>query len=196
MPQMTDFSLLREIGRGDERVCYQHPLDPRRCLKISRLDKKKQTAREISYFRYLKSKGVSFELMPDFYGVVNGIDYIGLEQELILDQEGKTPPNLYAYLSSDLSDLQIERFWTAFNKHEEYLIANNIVVCDLVLSNFLVMECAEETKIYIIDGLGTSDFFPIANYIKFMGKLKITRKWKRFLNGKIIPLLMQRKDSH
>ncbi|MGM0823118.1 MAG: YrbL family protein [Pseudomonadota bacterium] len=185
---MIDYTLLPIIGRGDERICYLHPDSPGRCFKISRLDKKKQTVREINYFRYLKKKGASFELIPDFYGVVEGDGFVGLEQELILDSKGYFPPNLYYYLSSGLNDLQADRFWSALCKHKEYLLDNNIIVCDLVLSNFLVVEYEEETKIYIIDGLGASEFFPIVNYMKCLGRLKIKRKWERFLNEKIVPI--------
>lgn len=185
---MTDYTQLPVVGRGDERICYLHPVKPGRCLKISRLDKKKQTMREISYFLYLKKKGASFSMIPDFYGVVKGDNFIGFEQELILGNNGFFPPNLYHYLSGDLSSFQEKKLWSALGKYKKYLIDNNIVVCDLVLSNFLVVECEKQTKIYLVDGFGASEFFPVANYSKFIGRLKINRKWERFLNEKVIPL--------
>ncbi|MGM0857559.1 MAG: YrbL family protein [Pseudomonadota bacterium] len=193
---MIDYTQLPVAGRGDERICYLHPFKPGRCLKISQLDKKKQTMREINYFRYLKKKGASFELIPDFYGVVESNDFIGLEQELILDNDGHFAPNLYYYLSSDLSDLQKERLLSALHKYKKYLIDNNIVVCDLVLSNFLVVECEKQTKIYLIDGFGASEFFPVANYLKFIGRMKIHRKWKRFLNDRFMPVYNLKQNSH
>ncbi|MCZ4065153.1 PhoP regulatory network YrbL family protein [Oxalobacter sp. JAC-2022] len=82
---MIDYTTWRVIGQGTERTCYQHPENPARCVKIIRKSRFKQTLREISYFGYLKRKGVPFDHLPRFYGKIEGEGFIGIEQELIRD---------------------------------------------------------------------------------------------------------------
>lgn len=85
---MPDVSEWKVIGRGDERICYQHPDDPARCIKLSRREKSKQTRRELRYFGFLRRRGVPFTLIPEFFGVVKDEEYIGIEQQLVLDGRG------------------------------------------------------------------------------------------------------------
>ena len=37
-----------------------------------------------------------------------------------------------------------------------------------------------DEKLFIIDGVGNSDFIPLTNYISVLRLMKISRKWNRF----------------
>lgn len=184
---MPDVSEWHVIGRGDERICYQHPDDPTHCVKLSRREKAKQTRRELRYFRRLQRQGVPFTLIPDFFGVVKDTDVIGIEQQLILDDQGKRPPNVAEYLATPLTPQQAERFWAGLAALKTYLLTYNVVPCDLVMSNLLVIERAEATTIMLIDGLGASELIPLPEYIPWLGRRKIRRKWARFVAKTVEP---------
>lgn len=47
-------------------------------------------------------------------------------------------------------------------------------------NNMLVKKCGEELKLIMIDGIGNSDFIPLANYIDWYAQKKIQRRWTRF----------------
>lgn len=117
---MVDYTQWPVIGCGSERICYQNPQSPNRCLKVSRLGKSKQATRELRYFLYLIKKGVPFSLIPNFYGVVIRGEFIGIEQELILDEKGNVPPTLDNYLNNKLSESQKNRFWSAIEETKSY----------------------------------------------------------------------------
>lgn len=41
------------VGKGRDRVCYEHPNNANLCIKIS-ITNDKQSKREVSYFKFLK----------------------------------------------------------------------------------------------------------------------------------------------
>lgn len=175
------------IGRGDERICYQRPDNPGRCVKLSRREKAKQTRRELRYFRHLERRRVPFTLIPEFFGAVQDDKMIGLEQELVLDDHGELPPNAAEYLAGPLTPAQMRRFQAGLDALRDYLLAYNVVPCDLVMSNLLVIERADATAVMLIDGLGASEAIPLAEYIPWLGRRKIRRKWARFMKKTLAP---------
>ncbi|WP_311945925.1 YrbL family protein [Halomonas piscis] len=179
----------RVIGRGDERICYQHPDDPGRCVKLSRREKAKQTRRELRYFRRLKRRGVPFTLIPEFFGAVEDAERIGIEQALILDERGELPPNAGEYLARPLAPAQLERFRAGLEALRDYLLAYNVIPCDLVMSNLLVLEREDATLVMLIDGLGASEAIPLAEHVPWLGRQKIRRKWKKFMKKTLMPRL-------
>lgn len=184
---MLEVNKWKIIGRGDERICYLHPNDPARCIKLSRRSKAKQTHRELRYFRYLQRRGVPFTLIPEFFGVVEDEELIGIEQQLIVDERGDSLPSLAEYLAMPLTPQQITRFRAGLGALKAYLLAYNVVPCDLVMSNLLVNERPDITTVVLIDGLGTSELVPLPEYISWLGRRKIQRKWVRFMDKTVKP---------
>lgn len=184
---MQDFTHWTVIGRGDERTCYLNPEDPTRCIKVSCKEKAKQSKREIRYFQYLLKRDVAFTHIPKFYRVVETKDYIGIEQERIIDSFGKQPLDLFHYLHKPLSSEQQRLFWNAMDSLKAYLIEYNIIPCDMMMSNMLVVECDSGIKIMMIDGLGGAEWLPLSDYIPCLGKKKINRKWREFVERVLTP---------
>lgn len=173
------------IGKGSERMCFRSPENPERVIKISPVSNAKQTIREIGYFQYLEKQKIPFTHIPEFKGVIELDGYIGFEQELVLDKEGNCAPTLGDYIQSR-GDFCLHALFSRkkdglFQNLFNYLYRFNIIVCDLGLSNILVDERSGQPKLVLIDGLGCTDFFPVAQYLPFMGRRKIARKWKRFM---------------
>ncbi|MBF7053698.1 hypothetical protein IOC61_10200 [Halomonas sp. KAO] len=187
---MPDVKNWKIIGRGDERICYLHPNDPARCIKLSRREKAKQTYRELRYFRLLKRRKVPFTFIPEFFGVVKDDEVIGIEQQLVLDDQGLLPPNVAEYLAKPLTQQQVGQFWVGLEALQTYLLAYNVVPCDLVMSNLLVIERTDTTAVILIDGLGVSEFIPLPAYVPWLGRRKIRRKWARFMEKTVKPRFM------
>jgi hypothetical protein len=185
--EMEDFTQWPQVGRGDERICYQNPNDPGRCVKVSPKERCKQSKREIRYFQYLKKQQVPFTHIPNFYGIIETDNLIGIEQELIMNPSGGRPLDIRHYLKQKLSVPEQEQFWNALNQLKEYLLGYNVIPCDLVMSNILVVQDKDSIRAVIVDGLGAAEILALPNYIRFLGRKKIERKWKRFLKNMVFP---------
>lgn len=187
--QSYDFSDWEVIGKGTERVCYKHPDDPRRCVKLSPKSNSKQTHREIRYLNFLKKRGVPFTFIPEFYQVVETKDFIGMEVELVSNRDGTRALNLEYYLMAHHSPVDIGAFKQALEELKAYLLEFNVIPCDLLLSNMLVVEEEEGIRVRLIDGYGAAEFLPFSNYLPVVGRRKIQRKWDKFINNIIEPCI-------
>ena len=188
MPEFLNWPI---IGAGAERTCYRDPSDSLRCIKVSKKTQAKQTQRELKYYQFLAKHQVSYSHIPKFYRKVDEGDYIGLEMEYVCNPNGESAPDLHKYLKRPLTDEEIDAFYLALEQLKQYLITNNVVPCDLVMSNFLVLTLPEGIKIMMVDVLGGAEVIPFANYIPYFGRRKIERKWIKFMVERIKPTIEQ-----
>ncbi|MDH3632698.1 MAG: PhoP regulatory network YrbL family protein, partial [Gammaproteobacteria bacterium] len=57
------------VGQGRERICYEHPQDTSKLIKISNTGINTQPKREINFYRKLEKKGgIEYTHIPRFYG--------------------------------------------------------------------------------------------------------------------------------
>lgn len=193
---MLEFLNWPIIGSGAERTCYRDPNDPLRCIKVSKKAQAKQTLRELKYYELLAKRQVSHSHIPKFYRKVDEGDYIGLEMEYVCNSNGESAPDLHKFLKRPLSETEITAIYQALEQLKCYLLTNNIVPCDLVLSNFLVLTQPKGIKIMMVDGLGGAELLPIANYIAYFGRQKIERKWVKFMAERITPTIEEFRLSY
>ncbi|MEZ8088214.1 YrbL family protein [Vibrio sp. 1S139] len=182
---MQDFLNWPVIGRGSERTCYLDPKDPNRCIKVSHRDKSKQTKREVAYLEKLKKNNIDFTHLPQYYGVIDCGDYIGIIQEVVRNDNGDIASDLRHYLKRNRSEKELSFLQDGLNELKGYLKENNIIPSDLVLSNILVLEKKESIKLVLIDGYGSTELFPLSNYLPLVGRRKIERKWNKFKTSKL-----------
>lgn len=189
--EQSDFTSWDKIGEGDERTCYLIPSEKNRCLKISLKPKIKQSKREISYFKLLLKNKVPFTHIPKAYSYITGNDYLGIEQEIIKNSDGSVALDIrkhtHKYCKNEANK---EKLLSALNELYAYMIKFNIIPCDLMLSNVLIqVDENSNWKAFLIDGLGANEIFPLTNYIKFLGRMKIKRKWDKFYNVRVLDYL-------
>lgn len=180
------------IGTGSERTCYLNKKDINQCFKVSEIKKSKQSKREIKYLSFLKKMNIPFTHLPELYGIVKDDKYIGIIQEVIYDDNGSISLNMRNHMEKFSSDDSMQdKLLTCLDELKNYLLEYNIIPCDLVLSNILIQNTKHGWKAIIIDGFGTTEVIPYNNYIPFLGRKKIARKWKRFMNDKVTPYLIK-----
>ena len=73
------------IGQGQERICYVHPHDPTKLVKLLKGPSDKQTRRELALYRRLQRKETDYRQLPRLYGLVRTNLGRGFITDLIRD---------------------------------------------------------------------------------------------------------------
>ncbi|CAM3882283.1 YrbL family protein [Vreelandella rituensis] len=187
---MNDFYLNNKLelnedslfSSGSERDCYLYKFKGKSfCVKIShgRDRNKKQNEKEADYYDYLARNRKSFFHMPKCYGWVETNKGTGLVFDFVMDSNGNPAKNLEDYVLDKGVDESLE---SGLSTLKNYLIKNNIIVCDLKEKNVLY-QCGgnDEVFLWIVDGIGDRGFLKLSSDFKIIGRKKIKRHWKRFV---------------
>lgn len=175
------------VGTGHHRECYRHPEDSNLCIKIVVSGNSKEIKREKKYYRRLEKRGVSWDMIPRYYGEIETNMGSGSVFDLVSDHDGAISKNLKHYLSSnELTEENYRRLSNALDLLKNYLLQQRIITMTLNPNNILCKKQASGSlRLYVIDNIGNSDLIPICNISDYFAKKKILRKWKRF-EGKLL----------
>lgn len=173
------------IGRGVHRECYTHPDDQNLCIKVIVKDCPVEIKREQQYYRHLQKRGISWDMIPRYYGDVETNLGPGSVFDLIVDHDLAVSKSLEYYLSFEE---QTEKYYESLSKSlhllKKYLLDNNIVTMNLKTYNILCQKNESRiSRLFLVDNIYNSEFIPISNYNNYFAKLKINRKWQRFENS-------------
>ena len=173
------------VGKGLHRECFVHPNDPMRCIKIVVSGSGNENRREQGYYAELARKGISWEMLPKFYGLVETNLGEGAVFDLIRDYDGRISLTLRHYLSSEqFTALHGNALREALQALKGYLLQHRIITMTLKPKNILFqMDSADTGKLVIVDNIGNSDFIPLVKFSSRLAKWKILRKWRRFEKG-------------
>ncbi|MEM8562047.1 MAG: YrbL family protein [Pseudomonadota bacterium] len=168
-------------GSGWHRECYIHPQDSNRCIKVVVSGSDGENRREQRYYRHLMRRGISWEMLPKFYGTVETNLGEGAIFDLIRDHDGMISRPLEHYLQSErLTERYAEGLIGGLRALREYLFLERIITMTLKPKNILFQRRTRDThKLILVDNIGNSDLIPLANYSAFFSKQKISRKWRR-----------------
>jgi hypothetical protein len=170
------------VGKGLHRECYIHPNDEQRCIKVVVAGDLSESKREQSYYRLLQKRGVSWDILPLFHGVIETNKGAGAVFDLIRDYDGEISKTLEYYLSSEqLDNAENPGISQAISVFKQELYRQSIITMTLSPKNIMYKKTGiNEGRLIIIDNIGNSDFIPICSYIDSLAKKKITRKLLRF----------------
>jgi hypothetical protein len=170
------------VGKGLHRECYTHPDDVNLCIKVAINENVKETKREKKYYEFLKNKQIAWDMLPRFYGNIETNIGQGAVFDMIRDHDGSVAKTLEYYLVSDVeTEKNCGGLSESFPLLKNYLLDHEIITMTIKPKNILYQRLSDEHgKLVIVDNIGNSDFFPIANYSKCFGRKKILRKWRRF----------------
>lgn len=170
------------VGKGLHRECYVHPNDEQRCIKVVVAGDLSESKREQNYYKLLQKRGISWDILPRFHGVIETNMGAGAVFDLIRDHDGEISKTLEYYLSSEqLDGAENPGINQAISVFKRELYRQSIITMTLSPKNIMYKKTGpNEGCLILIDNIGNSDFIPICSYIDSLAKKKITRKLLRF----------------
>jgi len=169
------------IGSGNERHCYQHPIDNDKCIKITFSQKKtriNESNVEYEYCQRLIKSDSNIHSAPISlsYGWVNTDKGDGLVCDLIRDYDGHISKTLAYYRKEcQLKENDITQGLTDLLQG---LIKHSIAITYVHDRNILVQYVTKDKYHFIlIDGLGSSNAIPLAYWIKHYARKQTTRRF-------------------
>ena len=172
------------IGQGNKRICYQHPGDLHKCIKINRPEKADcpATEEEARYFRKLSrlKPGLDYAGVCKFHGFEETSLGRGGVFELVRDEDtGEVSGTLEAYLKSGHAARDPDLWGKALQDFREWVMANT-VFANFHHKNICAKKRSDGSVQFVaIDGIGHHDFIPLVDYIPFLARRKLTRHLKR-----------------
>ena len=197
------------IGSGQDRVVYQDPTNPDRCIKIPRIDNdKKQEAKSFHDYMLWLSRGLNsnyfdhnfvdvlyanflskrnnphaFDHLPKCFGFVETDLGMAVSWELIRNYDG-SPCISLADCEKNPGLLGINEralLQDALDDFFTWQLKNRILLREMAFSNTLIRTNEDgQIKLYHIDAIGCVDFIPLALYADWFSYLRILIKINRF----------------
>ena len=183
------------IGAGQERICYLHPEDDSKVVKIQKGEVDKQTRRELKLYASLQRRGMTdFEHIPRFYGEVRTNLGSGFVVDLIADYDGSPSRSLWWHFERGYP---VSEFLPYLEDLRQYLIDRRIVFSvDMGRYNILFQKLSpERARLVVIDGLGNHTAVNWLDNIALFERLKIRRRWQRFI-GRLQGYSAETMDRH
>ena len=169
------------IGSGQERVCYLHPGDETRLVKLQKGTADTQTRRELTEYTRLARRGMSnFEHIPQFYGAVETNMGEGFVVDCVADYDGNISRSLWWHFERGYP---VSEFSSYLDDLRRYLLDNQIVFSvDMGRYNILFQKLSpERARLVVIDGLGNHTAINWLDNVGFFVRRKIRRRWQRFI---------------
>jgi hypothetical protein len=181
---MLELAPYRLVGKGEHRECYVHPHRNDLCVKVAVDDEGyKETAREQAYYKRLMERNISWSAVPRFYGNTETNLGSGGIFDLIRDFDGRvSTKSLTHYISSvGKTERNYAGLSQAFLRLKDTLLQEKIVTGELKPTNILYRKINDAEGVFVvIDDIRNTDLIPAADYIDFLARKKILRKWDRF----------------
>ena len=189
------------FAEGGNRMCFVHPDNPNRCLKITRPGILSKIKKNKPWYKQLRSdesfddnlreqnaynqralKSNNPEIwnhLAKWYGMVETNIGIASETELIRNN-GEIAETLEEYLFRDGLTDEINN---AIKEFHIWLRDYLVLTKNLIPHNLVLASQKGKLKIKIIDGLGSQAFFPLPSYSNIFAKRYVNRRielmWSR-----------------
>lgn len=171
------------VGVGRHRVCYIHPKDPRKCIKViynSGSHAFQEIKREVSYYRHLEKYLKDWSGLPRFYGEVDTNLGIGYVYDRIIDFDGRpseTMDQRYRDIHTEASFKEKQ----LVDNLEKYLLDNHVVTMTLKLYNILCHKISRNELFPVIcDNIGVAAFVPLSYVCPWYARITIRHSVEHF----------------
>lgn len=168
------------IGVGQERICYRHPGDTTKVVKIQRGEDTKQTRRELEFYEKLSRRKMdNFEHIPRYYGMTQTNLGEGFVVDLIADFDGAISKSLWWHFEQGYP---VSEFFPYLDELRQYLLDNLVVFSvDMGRYNILFQKTSpQQARLVVIDGLGNHTAINWFDNLACFARPKINRRWRRF----------------
>jgi len=187
------------FARGGRRLCYVHPRDPSRCVKVLRTDDERfiKTGRTLvpGFLRneydnnederrtltaLQRRLGDAYRHLPRCEGYVETDLGKGLVLELVRDDDGQISRSVREAL---LSGTPLEELRGAYEEMTAHFIAHGVVTRAILDHNLTAQRTGGGWRMTLIDGFGDSTLIPLRSFIPAMrhstARKQARRGWER-----------------
>lgn len=195
---------LQPFAVGGRRLCFVHPHDPSKCVKVLRQDDRRAVrlkSKQRSIFASIRreydnnahEKAILEKLarqigpqvsehLPVSYGMAETDLGPGLVLDLIRDHDGQIARSLRELISRGLP---LDAFRSAFEDMGAFFIDHVVLTRALLDHNLVAQDRGGGVwHMYMIDGFGDTAWLPLTRWIRPLGRAKIrrliTEAWPRF----------------
>lgn len=143
MLKLTNF-----IGKGATRICFAHPNDANKCVKVSaRYKDDDKLYKELNCYNRVKTQLKDFLLEYEPELIMTDLGR-GLVCQLLKDDNGEYSKSLDRYIKKHTIEDVLKAQLLEFS---DCLIKNNIFFYDFNLQNFMVQIKDGQKKLYYVD---------------------------------------------
>lgn len=173
------------IGEGQVRRCYRHPENPALVVKTCYSEESfAQQKKEIDYYAKLARRRITildYHFYTRFHGSVRTNRGLGYVYDHVRDAAtGQTSRTLEWYLDHDSDSGVRPKLAAALDRLKRSMIFHRIFVADLAGKNLCCQVAQDESvKLIVVDGLGSRDFVPLAEYSQTLSLRKVQRRFDR-----------------
>ena len=178
---LLDNSLV--IGKGAHRICYRHPSDQNKCIKIVTSADESVQQLECKYYQQLNMADISWRHLSRYYGATETNLGNGYVYQLIRDFDGAVSLALTDYLNDNAPNkIHSNLLQNSLSELKHYLLDNKIVVRNLRPYNVVFQRINPTVGIaVIIDNIGHhNNFYHLSDRIAFLARKDIQKKWRKF----------------
>ena len=198
-PTRVNLGQLTPFAIGGTRLCFVHPDDSNKCIKVLREDRTPRTRRQltkgIKKFRpvkhwddqqkeltayrqlLLRDSPALWQHIPEFFGSVETDLGLGIVTRIFRNFDGNFPRNLEQEIPHGIDD----SLKTGIAKFKSWLRQELVVTRDLLPHNIIVVrDSLEHSRLLIVDGLGNSEWIPVSTWFRSFARRKIERKISKF----------------
>lgn len=189
---------MEPFGVGGRRLCYVHPLDPGKCVKVLRQDARRtvrssrnlipnrfrrrydNNANEFAVLTRLFERigPAAAQCLPRCYGWTETDLGPGLVLDLIRDRDGGISRNLRELVSTGAA---VDTFRPAFDELAAFLIEHTVLTRALLDHNIAAQDRGGGCwRLFIIDGLGDPAWLPLAQSVRPLARARINRRIAEF----------------
>ncbi|MBK1792190.1 YrbL family protein [Persicirhabdus sediminis] len=181
------------ISEGRDRVCYLHPEDENRCIKITKTGCDrilKRINREIRYFEKYQRKGRYYPFLSAYYGPVETSMGEGHMFEIVRSYDGSVARTLQSYwcekreLLDEAGEAELrDEISTKVMEIYQLCCANKIPLSDLNGENLLmVYENETDYSLKLIDGFGNAHFIKVMDWFQKTSSYKLTKQFNKMFD--------------
>lgn len=175
------------LGKGNERLCYLHPDDPTKIIKVAYKEEnaRNQNMIEELYHAHMQEKGVSDEHLTHCYGTVDVEGKKGLVFDRVVNSDGSSSLTFADAVKKRV--LSPDDALKLLEDLQGYLVVNNILFVDVSLDNIMCQEQEDGTFwLRIVDGLGARrpgfKFLLYRHFPRYTA-YKVKSQWKKVMHN-------------
>ncbi|MCR9276496.1 MAG: PhoP regulatory network YrbL family protein [Pseudomonadaceae bacterium] len=191
---MLELSRIRPIAEGGNRLVFVHPEDPSRCVKVAHPN--------VSLAAKRARKGLKGKLKPASAFDDNAEEWQVMQQlQATIATISQHVPHCDGFAETDLGPGLVsglvrsadntvalplkQRLWedgytsalqNAVDELAAFWVDNAVPSRKLILHNVVVQQRKESARLWVIDGIGSSDLLPFARWSRTLRRQKAARK--------------------